>query len=406
VRVLSNSEHRFINYKSITGRKSFDKMIQTSAAIVGVGGASVQITIFREGKLITTQHIDVGIMRLRTLFDDRGNTQQTCETQMEEYMNKKLEGFRSMYINGEIDSVIFFSDYAQGLIRSINDQELEFGQIKSEKFLKYIHKLQKHTLEEITAELNLSNEREPLIIPAIVTFKTLIESICPKVVWVPGVNMPDGMAYDFAQRHKLISVTHDYDADVISAAQFLSEHYHSYTPHIEALSKVAIQIFDAMKKVHGLGKRQRLLLQVATILHDCGKYVNLVEPAENSYHIIMASEILGLTHQEREIVAQVVRCNTQQLEPYEELADRLDKNDYLCVAKLSAILRVANALDQSHKQKFKDIRIAVRDRHLVITVEAYEDIALEQVLFEQRTKYFENVYSMKPILKEKRVYKY
>jgi exopolyphosphatase/guanosine-5'-triphosphate,3'-diphosphate pyrophosphatase len=48
----------------------------------------------------------------------------------------------------------------------------------------------------------------------------------------------------------------------------------------------------------------------------------------------------------------------------------------------------------------------VRDRHLVITVEAFENIALEQVLFEQKTAYFENVYSMKPILKEKRVYKY
>jgi exopolyphosphatase/guanosine-5'-triphosphate,3'-diphosphate pyrophosphatase len=406
VRILSNSEHRFISYKSIAGRKSFEKMIQTSAAVVGVGGASIQITIFRNGKLQTTQHIDAGIMRLCNLFDARGITQQTYETQMEEYMNKKLEGFRGMYLTEDVESVIFFSDYAAELIRGIDDQEMEYGQAKSEKFLKLINKLQKRSLEEITAELNLSNEKEPLILPALITFKAVIESVCPKVVSVPGANMPDGMAYDFAQRHKLVTVTHDFDADVISAAEFLSNHYHSYTPHIEALSKLSIQIFDAMKKVHGLGKRQRLLLQVATILHDCGKYVSLSEPSENAYHIIMASEIIGLTHQEREIVAQVVRYNTQPLDPYEEVADRLDRSDYLCVAKLSAILRVANALDQSHKQKFQNIRISVKERHLVITVEAFEDIALEQVLFERRTEYFENVYSMKPILKEKRVYKY
>jgi exopolyphosphatase/guanosine-5'-triphosphate,3'-diphosphate pyrophosphatase len=41
----------------------------------------------------------------------------------------------------------------------------------------------------------------------------------------------------------------------------------------------------------------------------------------------------------------------------------------------------------------------------VITVEALEDISLEQALFEAKTTYFENVFSMKPILKEKRVYK-
>jgi exopolyphosphatase/guanosine-5'-triphosphate,3'-diphosphate pyrophosphatase len=408
VKVISNSEHRFVSYKSIAGRKSFEKMIQTSAALVGVGGASIQITIFREGKLITTQHIDVGIMRLCNLFDNRGNTLQTYETQIEEYMNKKLEGFRSMYLSGGVDSVIFFSDYAAELIQGIGEQEpdQEFGQVKAEKFLKVIHKLQKRTLEEISAELNLANEREPLILPAIITFKTIIQSICPKSVWVPGANMPDGMAYDYAQKHKLIASPHDFDADVISAAKFLSEHYHSYSPHIEALSRLSIQIYDAMKKVHGLGKRQRLLLQVATILHDCGKFVSLADSAEAAYHIIMESEILGLTHQEREIVAQVVRCNTMPLDPYEEIADRLDGDDYLCVAKLAAILRVANALDQSHKQKFQNIRIAVRDRRLVITVEAFEDIALEQVLFEQKTAYFENVYSMKPILKEKRVYKY
>ena len=159
-----------------------------------------------------------------------------------------------------------------------------------------------------------------------------------------------------------------------------------------------------MKKVHGLGKRQRLLLEVATMLHDCGKYVSLSESPENAYHIIMSSEIIGLTHQEREIVAMVVLYNTLPLDPYEELSDRLSEDDYLCVAKLSAILRVANALDQSHKQKFKNIRIAVKDRNLVFTVETFEDISLEEALFEAKTAYFENIYSMKPILKQKRIY--
>ena len=37
---------------------------------------------------------------------------------------------------------------------------------------------------------------------------------------------------------------------------------------------------------------------------------------------------------------------------------------------------------------------------------AFEDIALEQALFDAKTSYFENVYSMKPVLKEKRIYNY
>ena len=275
VKVVSNSEHRFISYKSVAGRDTFEKMIQTSAAAVDVGGASIQITIFRDGKLITTQHIETGIMRIFNLLGDRGMPQQKYETQIEEYMNKKLEAFRAMYMEESVDYVILISDYAMELMKRIDENGHKDRQVKGEKFVRYVEKLQNKTLEEITAELKLSNDREPLIIPAMLLFKTLVVSVEPKTVWVPGANIQDGIAYDYAQRNKLLSITHDFDADVISAAQFLSEHYHSYSPHIEALSRLSTKIFDAMKKVHGLGKRERLLLEVATILHDCGKYVSL-----------------------------------------------------------------------------------------------------------------------------------
>ena len=396
VKVVSNSEHRFISYKSVVGQEKFEEMIKTSAAVIDVGGASLQITIFREGSLKITQHIEAGIMRIRNLLADRGQSLKMYETQIEEYMNKKLEGFRAMYMTEPVDHVILISDYATELIRRMDEKEAGC-QVKSEKFIKFINKLQKKTLEEIGDRFNLTRERVRQIKE---------KDVSPKEVWVPGANILNGIAYDYAQRKKLLNISHDFDGDVLSAAKYLSLHYNSYSPHIEALSKLSIKIFDAMKKVHGLGKRQRLLLETATILHDCGKFVSFSESPENAYHIIMSSEIIGLTHQEREIVALVVLYNTLPLDDYEELSDRLDHEDYLCVAKLSAILRVANALDQSHRQKFKNIRIAVRDRQLVFTVENLEDISLEQALFEAKTAYFENVYSMKPVLKEKRIYQY
>ena len=38
VEVLSNSEHRFISYKSVAARPEFNKMIEKGAAVVDVGG--------------------------------------------------------------------------------------------------------------------------------------------------------------------------------------------------------------------------------------------------------------------------------------------------------------------------------------------------------------------------------
>jgi exopolyphosphatase/guanosine-5'-triphosphate,3'-diphosphate pyrophosphatase len=327
------------------------------------------------------------------------------ETQMEEYVNKKLEVFRSLHLEQGIDYVIFMSDYCEELIARLNKNQ-EDKVVKAEKFLKYIDKLQKKSVEEICQELNLANGKDPLIVPSIIVFKSMVNNLNASNVWVPGVNISDGIAYDYAERNHFVKNTHDFEADIISAAQNLSRHYNSYSPHIKALTKLATKIFDTMKKVHGMGPREKLLLQVAVILHDCGKYISLANSPKCAYEIIMASEIIGLTHLEREMVAMTVLYNTLPLDDYEEVSDRLDQQSYLTVAKLSAILRVANALDQSHKQKFQDIRISLKDRNLVITVESLEDISLEQALFEAKTKYFENVFSMKPILKEKRVYNY
>ena len=75
----------------------------------------------------------------------------------------------------------------------------------------------------------------------------------------------------------------------------------------------------------------------------------------------MASEIIGLTHKEREIIANTVLYNTWPLPAYEDLESKLAMTVILSVAKLSAILRVSNAMDRSHKQKFKNVKAAVKE---------------------------------------------
>lgn len=403
VNVQSNSEHRLITYKSVAGRTAFEEMIQTSAAVVDLGGSGMQLTLFRNGRLITTQHIDVGTIRIRTLLGDRGLALKKYMKEIEEFIYKRIEVFCSLYLKEEVDYCIILNDYAMELNKKVGKKNQE-EPLSAEMFVRYIDKLQTKTLEEISAELKLSNDRDPLVIPTIVMFKSIVLNLKAHHVWIPRVNVNDGIAYDYCERNHLIKASHDFEADILSAARELSQHYKGFSSHIEALTIVSMKIFDSMKKIHGLGSRERLLLQVATILHDCGKYISLANSSQCAYNIIMSSEILGLSHMEREIVALTVLYNRLQLDDYSDLSDRIDQESYLVVAKLSAILRVANALDQSHKQKFNNIKIHVKGKELVITVEAFEDISLEQALFETKTTYFESVFSMKPVLKEKRIF--
>ena len=172
------------------------------------------------------------------------------------------------------------------------------------------------------------------------------------------------------------------------------------------MEHLALTIFDKMKSVHGLDRRERLLLQIAVLLHDCGKYINMAQSSACSYNIIMATEIIGLSHAEREMVANVVRFNSSLFMSYEELAagSLLDREEYLIIAKLTAILRVANALDRSHKQKIKDIKVSMKGGHTMqILVDTVEDLTLEQALFREKAEFFEEVYSIRPVLKAKKL---
>jgi len=78
------------------------------------------------------------------------------------------------------------------------------------------------------------------------------------------------------------------------------------------------------------------------------------------------------------------------------------QEDYLIIVKLVAILRVANALDRSHKQKFEQVRLTLKDAQLEIVVDTSEDITLEKGLFPPKADYFEEVFHVRPLIRKKR----
>ena len=403
VQVLSNSEQRFLSYKVAALAPEFARLTQEGAAVVDVGGGSVQITLFLSGRVVTTQHLMIGTMRVRGKLAGLEQSAKYPQEQIQELVDKELEGFKLLHLKDkEIRHVILMGDYIREVVRQLDKNG--GSRVKAERFFEYLDKLKRKHIEEIAELLNLSNDRDTLVMPALVLYKQTVEALGAKEIYAPGIGINDGIAYDYVLKQGLVRTAHDFEEDVISAARNMAERYCCNREHMEALTEISGKLFDAMKRVHGLGKRERLLLKTAAILHDCGKYVSMVGAAGSSYSIIMATEIIGLSHLEREIVARVVLYNAYSLEPYEAVADKLDKESYLVVAKLAAILRLSNAMDKSHRQKLRNIKAAVTGRKLVITVETKEDILLEKGVFQARLGFFEEVFSIKPVLKEKRIY--
>ena len=50
--------------------------------------------------------------------------------------------------------------------------------------------------------------------------------------------------------------------------------------------------------------------------------------------------------------------------------------------------------------EIKNVSMRVKDRELVITIEANSSLALEKGLFKKNADYFEQIFSIKPVLRE------
>ena len=399
VKVLSNSEQRFLCLKALAYKADeFNKMIQKPTAIVDVTSGSVQISLYDKDVLVTTQNIRLGSLRLREMLDQKELDWQHMGSMMEELINNDFETFQKMFLKEkEIKNIIAVGDYIAYFTRFAQKEESAF--LNREEFMEFYRKLEGLSAVQVAGKLNIPVEHASLLIPSLLIYKKALDYTQTEVLWAPGVRLCDGIAASYAQKHCNVNFSHDFVKDILNTSYNLAKRYKGNIGHTELLEIGSTAIYDAMKKYHGLGKRERLLLQIATILHDCGKYISITQPGECSYNIIMATEIIGLSHNEREIVANVVRYNTREFD-YKSGTDKTMSNTmYLTVAKLTAILRIANAMDRSHRQKLKKMKIFLKQEELVIQVETLEDISLELALFSQKADFFEEVYGVRPVLK-------
>ena len=403
VDILSNSEQRFLGYKSIASRgEEFQKFIEKGTAIVDVGGGSIQISLFDKDALVATSNLMLGSLRIRERLSVFERETVHYERMVEELIRKDLINFRKMYLkNRKIENIILVGNYFTNLIFQ-NRSDLNKTESREEFNRWYDHVLKIPTAL-IAEELGISREVSSVLIPMAVVYQKLISDFQVETIWLPGIQLTDGIAYDYAEKKKIIRPSHDFEKDILQAARNISRRYAGNRPHNEALVRAADAVFDAVKKRSGLDARARLLLRVACYLHDCGKYVSFVDVAECSYNIIMSTEIIGLSERERRIIANVVRYNTKQIGYYESMGvgEIQNRDDYMLVSKLVAIMRLSNCLDESYQQKVKNVTAQIRDEELTVTVETDQDYTLERGIFLENTAFFDEIFNVKPVLKVK-----
>jgi exopolyphosphatase/guanosine-5'-triphosphate,3'-diphosphate pyrophosphatase len=134
------------------------------------------------------------------------------------------------------------------------------------------------------------------------------------------------------------------------------------------------------------------ILEAAAMLHDVGQHIGFSKHHYHSYYLIKNSDMVGYTQREHEIAAITARYHRRSMpnpaKHFEYAA--LPQKDMLLVNKLSAILRIADALDRAHTSAVDDVQIAVKKEAVELTVYSKKDVDMELVGIEKKKDLLES----------------
>ena len=274
--------------------------------------------------------------------------------------------------------------------------------LTKEEFLKVYDYLFKTRAADLTLKDNIPSMIAPLLLPTALLVKNMLEYTGVDTIYMPHASLSDGIIYYYCVNSQGLKSEIQPDSYLISASRHIAKRYRASKKHIEFVEKTALQFFDETKKISGLGSRDRLLLQVAVILHEIGKFVHSRNHSDVAYSIIKNTNLMGLDHDEINMVAMIVRLYPRN-KPYDSYYySILPPDQKVIVSKLASILKIADAIDASHKEKAKKIQCKIKDYEFQITCDASEDMSFEKWAFENRCAMFEDVMGIKPVLKTRR----
>ena len=146
-----------------------------------------------------------------------------------------------------------------------------------------------------------------------------------------------------------------------------------------------------------------MLLRCAAILHDIGNYVNARAHHKHSMYLILNSDLFGLTRHDMQIVSIVSRYHRKAVpSPAHPEFAALPLEDRMTVAKLAALLRVADSLERTHRETARALDFRREADRFVIQVRDMEDLTMERLVLKEKGNLFADVFGLMPELRELR----
>jgi exopolyphosphatase/guanosine-5'-triphosphate,3'-diphosphate pyrophosphatase len=361
------------------------KMEDKRVLLVDVGGGSTELTLVDKGESAFSISLSLGTVRvLETFLKGSGAVDKRRAKLMAEQIDRSvaearpaLKGAQIQVLVGTGGNVETLADLCPfkggygGSARAID--------VAAARAL--FTKLCAMTAQERRDTFGLRPDRADTIVPAAAIFLRVAELLKAPAIAAPGVGLKEGILEELVDKHFQVWDAGAEAQAVLAGCARLGRRYQFDEAHGTRVSGFAAQLFDDLRDVHSMKDRDRLLLRAAAMLHDVGDFVRYDGHHKHSYYLILHSDIMGLTPDERTIVANVARYHRKSTpDPSHPNFRELDKDARARVSHLAAILRVADALDREHLGKVDGVQGALETnkRRLTLHVMGREDRELEE----------------------------
>jgi exopolyphosphatase / guanosine-5'-triphosphate,3'-diphosphate pyrophosphatase len=360
--------------------------------LVELGGGSVEIALADGEKVRWSETHAMGAVRLMQLFAHAGKESAGFTRLVQEYVatiripEKLKAGAKGLIgTGGNIDALARLRAGTAGGQGPLRISRADLRQT--------IEELSRLSVEERMRRFGLRPDRADVIVPAAIVYEHLAGLVGAEEIIVPGGGVREGIVFDLMER-----LTHRQDSrekQAVEDAVQLGRKFLFDEIHARHVAYLAVSLFDQLSDVHALGASERRFLATAAILHDVGGFVSYKGHHKHSQYLISRSELPGFTPREMLIVGTIARYHRKgapsSLHPEFAL---LSPAQRARVRKLSALLRIADALDKEHRQKITRIQVSAEDGQVRIRAEDADEVLLEQWALDKKDEVFREVFGM------------
>ncbi len=407
VRIIDGIEENRLRYIAVTEcLKDANTYFQNDDTIVlEISGGSTEMLLLEKGRIAGAHSMRLGTIiieqQIHALAASLSDEQKAEDGRrfLKDYIRNARAQLNAELNLNQVDRFIAVGhDMNIAALFCGKDISPFLWEIQRQDFEEFVNEVQNYSMDEVIAKFHLSYSDAQTFQLSLSAYKEFLKETSVTSLIVPETSIREGLLISQGTTVDE-QLQKEFDDQIVAGASTLLRKYQGDEKHADFVRQISLKIYDCLENELGLTKHERLLLEISAILHDIGMFVRAREHNKHSHYIISQSEIFGLSREDLGIVAQIAGYHRGQKIPQDDSEFKLQPRVIrLTILKLTAILRVADAMDRSHRQKFPDATISLGKDTMTIRVNTVDNLRLEKLAIKEKGEMFENVFGYKIVL--------